>query len=64
MKDSIESLEKLINAFTYLPGVGRKTAERYAYSVISLSNDEVNFFAEFKASDRGTFEHYGCILFP
>lgn len=46
MKDSIESLEKLINAFTYLPGVGRKTAERYAYSVISLSNDEVNFFAD------------------
>ena len=51
MKDSIESLEKLITAFTYLPGVGRKTAERYAYSVISLSNDEVNFFCrQFKRS--------------
>lgn len=46
MKDSIESLEKLINAFTYLPGVGRKTAERYAYSIISLPNDDVNFFAD------------------
>lgn len=46
MKDNIESMEKLINAFTYLPGVGRKTAERYAYSIISLPNDDVNFFAD------------------
>ncbi len=46
MKDEIESLQKLINAFTFLPGVGRKTAERYAYSAINLSEDEVNFFAE------------------
>lgn len=46
MKDNIESMEKLINAFTYLPGVGRKTAERYAYSIIGLNNDEVGFFAD------------------
>lgn len=46
MKDEIESLQKLINAFTYLPGVGRKTAERYAYSILNLSEDETNFFAE------------------
>lgn len=45
MKDEIESLQKLINAFTYLPGVGRKTAERYAYSILNLSEDETNFFA-------------------
>ncbi|MBQ2864761.1 MAG: recombination protein RecR [Clostridia bacterium] len=46
MKDNIESMEKLINAFTYLPGVGRKTAERYAYSIIGLNDDEVGFFAD------------------
>ncbi len=46
MKDNIESMEKLINAFTYLPGVGRKTAERYAYSVIALSDEDVQFFAD------------------
>lgn len=46
MKDNIESMEKLINAFTYLPGVGRKTAERYAYSIIGLNDDEVKFFAD------------------
>lgn len=46
MKDNIESLEKLINAFTYLPGVGRKTAERYAYSIIGLQDEDVAFFAD------------------
>lgn len=46
MKDNIESMEKLINAFTYLPGVGRKTAERYAYSIISLNDEDVQFFAD------------------
>lgn len=46
MKDEIFSLQKLINAFTYLPGVGRKTAERYAYSVLNLSEEDVKFFSE------------------
>lgn len=46
MKDDIESMQKLINAFTYLPGVGRKTAERYAYSIINLSKEDVDFFAD------------------
>ena len=42
---NISSMQKLINAFTLLPGVGQKTAERYAYSVINLSKDEVSFMA-------------------
>ncbi len=46
MNDNLDSLQKLINAFTYLPGVGKKTAERYAYSIISLSEEDVKFFAE------------------
>lgn len=46
MKEEIESLQKLINAFTFLPGVGRKTAERYAYSVLNLSHEEASFFAD------------------
>ena len=45
MSNNITSMQKLINAFTLLPGVGQKTAERYAYSVINLSKDEVNFMA-------------------
>lgn len=45
MKDSSNSLQRLINAFTLLPGVGVKTAERYAYKIISLGDDDVEFFA-------------------
>ncbi len=43
--NTIESMDKLINAFTLLPGVGTKTAQRYAYSVINMSKEEVAFFS-------------------
>ena len=46
MNDNIESLQKLINAFTFLPGVGNKTAQRYAYSVINMQTSDVDFFAQ------------------
>ena len=39
-------LESLVYAFTKLPGVGKKTAERYAYSIINLERDDVQFFAD------------------
>ncbi|MBR4124266.1 MAG: recombination protein RecR [Clostridia bacterium] len=45
MKNSIESMDKLINSFTKLPAVGQKTAERYAYSIISMDRNEVVEFA-------------------
>ena len=45
MSNNIGSMQRLINAFTLLPGVGQKTAERYAYSIINLSKDEVDFMA-------------------
>lgn len=41
-----ESMQKLISAFRLLPGVGQKTAERYAYSIIDLKSDDVKFMAE------------------
>ncbi len=45
MKNLIEPLEKLINEFSRLPGVGRKTATRYAYKIINLDENEVKSFA-------------------
>ena len=42
---NLESLERLVSAFRSLPGVGYKTAQRYAYSILSKSNEEVNLFA-------------------
>lgn len=46
MTEHIESMQKLINAFTLLGGVGKRTAERYAYDVINLSDDEAKVLAE------------------
>ena len=46
MSAFIEPIGRLINQFTKLPGVGAKTAQRYAYKVINMSEDEVKEFAE------------------
>ncbi len=35
-----------MNEFSKLPGVGKKTAQRYAYRVISMSEGEARAFAE------------------
>lgn len=43
---SIQSLEKLTNAFRSLPGVGYKTAQRYAYSVLNMDENDVQSFAQ------------------
>ena len=40
------SMERLIYSFSKLPGVGRKTAERYAYRVLELDDDTVSTFAK------------------
>ena len=40
-----DSLKKLIEAFKYLPGVGEKSAERYAFSVLDFEDEQVELFA-------------------
>ncbi len=40
------SLERLVNQFSKLPGVGRKTAVRLAYFVLSQPKEEVKEFAD------------------
>ena len=39
------SLEKLVNAFSSLPNIGKKSATRLAYKIIEMSEDEVSQFA-------------------
>lgn len=38
-------MERLIYSFSKLPGVGRKTAERYAYKILELGQEDVQEFA-------------------
>ena len=46
MKVYIEPIGKLINEFSKLPGVGAKTAQRYAYKVINMTDEEAKSFSE------------------
>jgi recombination protein RecR len=45
MKVYIEPIGKLINEFSKLPGVGAKTAQRFAYQIINMSEEEARNFA-------------------
>lgn len=40
------SLKYLIESFKYLPGIGEKTAERLAFSVMELSDDKISLFVD------------------
>ena len=46
MKIYIEPIGRLINQFSKLPGVGNKTALRYSYKIINMTDAEANEFAE------------------
>lgn len=46
MEVFIEPIGRLMNEFSKLPGVGKKTAQRYAYRVINMSEGEARAFAE------------------
>lgn len=57
MKNFILPIEKLVASFSKLPGVGRKTAVRYAYYIINSSNADVRAFAETMVNAKETV-HY------
>lgn len=46
MANFIEPIGKLVNNFSKLPGVGNKTAARYAYHIINMDKEEAKEFAE------------------
>ena len=46
MKVYIEPIGRLINEFSKLPGVGVKTAQRFAYKIINMPPDEAKQFAD------------------
>lgn len=46
MEVNIKPIGALITEFSRLPGVGQKTAQRYAYSVIDMTDEQAQAFAE------------------
>lgn len=57
MPNIIEPMERLVNEFSKLPGVGRKTAQRYAYNVINSSKEQATDLAEAIVNAKETI-HY------
>lgn len=51
------AIEKLIEEFAKLPGIGYKTAQRLTLHVLNLPNDEVKEFAEALIKARGTIKY-------
>ena len=45
MEVFIEPIGRLMNEFSKLPGVGKKTAQRYAYRIINMPEEEARAFA-------------------
>lgn len=41
-----DSLKNLIESFRFLPGIGEKTAERLAFSILELPEEKVELFAD------------------
>ena len=41
-----DSLNNLIESFKFLPGIGEKTAERLAFSILDLDDEQTKFFSE------------------
>ena len=46
LKMNLPSLENVILQFTKLPGIGQKTAQRLAFSLLKMNQNEVRSFAE------------------
>ena len=55
--NNVDSMERLIYSFTKLPGVGRKTAERFAYRVLEMSEEDVAEFARNLADAKANIRY-------
>ena len=44
--NQIDSMERLVNEFSKLPSVGKKTAERYAFSILNMDKDKIDDSSE------------------
>jgi len=52
MANTIPTLDKLIDSFAALPGVGRKSASRFAYYILDMPEDQALEFADAISSAR------------
>lgn len=53
----LKSIEKLIDSFSRLPGVGHKSAVKMAYSVLELSEEDVKDFSDSLKEVKNKIHH-------
>ena len=53
----LKSIEKLIDSFSRLPGVGHKSAVKMAYSVLELSEEDVTDFSDSLKEVKNKIHH-------
>ena len=53
----LKSIVKLTDSFARLPGVGHKSAEKMAYSVLELSEEDVNDFSDALKEVKSKIHH-------
>ena len=41
-----DSIKNLVESFKYLPGIGEKTAERLAFSILELEDEQIEMFSD------------------
>ena len=61
-----DSIKSLIESFKFLPGIGEKTAERLAFSVLELEEEQTDFFAEslkdVKKKSNNLRKNFQCLI--
>ena len=60
MKQYPKSLGKLINELSKLPGIGDKTAQRLAFHVLSLTENEAEALADAVVEAKRTLKYCSC----
>ena len=61
MSAQVESIARMISQLSRLPGIGQKTAQRLAYHIISLPEDQVKELSDgwtVKTADGKLSAHY------
>ena len=53
----LKSVTKLIDAFSRLPGVGHKSAEKMAYSVLEMADEDVEMFSDALRELKNSVHH-------
>ena len=56
-----KSIKNLIDSFKYFPGIGEKTAERLAFSVLNMDDDQIEMISKSISTIKKNLKR--CVMF-